>query len=368
MARTRSPHAPEGPPLKAQAWQFLEATFRDLFANPTQERGSWITAFDSQIPLAQRNNVNAVLERSKRKEPTKPYRVGLVIQLAFALSTPERLDITYRHPGARGTAGVAGKLGDLLRSRHVVSSVDVYQNIGKNDENLIRNNCREFDRFLQWASGQRATKEQLRTVFQYACLKIAGTARPIRPLPEINQAKLTFANVMALFHELLAAPSGGAHEQFIIASLLHSRLEQTGSQQRVETKNLNASDQSSRTAADVQVKTGTRTDEAYEVTANEWKEKLGGAAQTIRAHDLSRLHILAQVEDFPEMIRILKGLTDDISALDLRAFIAVLTSELRKQFRTSALRRLYELLDRLQPNTDLVNAYVERLQQQGLTN
>jgi hypothetical protein len=61
------------------------------------------------------------------------------------------------------------------------------------------------------------------------------------------------------------------------------------------------------------------------------------------------------------MIRLLKDRQDDISAIDLRAFMSVLTAELRRQYRASALQRLYELLDRYQPNVDLVNQYVDRL-------
>ena len=171
---------------------------------------------------------------------------------------------------------------------------------------------------------------------------------------------------MSLFADMLGSGSGGAHEQFIVAALLHARVEQIGSRQHVETKRLNASDLSSRSAADVQLKTGTKVDDAYEVTANDWEEKLQGAAQTIRAHDLSRLHILAKVDDFAEMLALVKSRQEDISAIDLKAFISVLLCELRKQFRLACLKRLYDLLDRYQPDIELINRYVDRIEAFGL--
>jgi hypothetical protein len=136
--------------------------------------------------------------------------------------------------------------------------------------------------------------------------------------------------------------------------------------ERVDTKNLHASDSSSGTAADVQVRSGSRVDEAYEVTANEWEEKLAGADQTIRAHDLARLHILAKVSDPGGTIKKLLAQPNDISVIEIRDFVAVGVSTLLKQFRRAALTRLYELLDRNQPEPDLVNKYVDLLHSRGL--
>lgn len=316
------------------------------------------------MPKLTRENVAAILDRDK--SPTKAYRVALVIQLAYGLAADEPLDITVRHPGARGANGVAGRCGALLKDRHVVASKDVFQNIGKNTTNLARGNFPDFDAVLAWASKPARTKDQLTALLEFACSAIAATARPVLKLPEIDQSKLTFAAIMTLFDEMFRTPSAGAHEQFIVAALLQARLEQEGRSQYVDTKNLNASDQSSRSAADVQIKSGTRVDEAYEVSANDWATKLADAVPTMKAHDLARLHILARVDDPASMLKALSGLAEDISAIDLRAFVSVHTDELRKQFRAAALVRLYELLDRYQPNVELVNAYVTRLGKQGL--
>jgi len=231
----------------------------------------------------------------------------------------------------------------------------------------VRGNFAEFDAFLEWATNEARTKDQLRAALDFACIRIAETARPVLPFPEIVQDRLTFAAVTGLFVQMIGTGSRGVHEQFITAALLHARVLQESGKQTVETKNVNASDESSGTAADVQVKLGTRVIEAYEVTASLWIEKLSGAPATMRAHDLARLHILAKVDDIPRMLTELGKVTEDISAIDLRAFFSVLIAELRKQFRAAALKRLYELLDRFQADNQLVNNYVSLLEGHGLT-
>jgi hypothetical protein len=107
-------------------------------------------------------------------------------------------------------------------------------------------------------------------------------------------------------------------------------------------------------------------DEAFEITANDWQTKLSGVDSTIKAHDLARLHVLAQVNDVAGMLDMLKKQPFDVSVIGLEAFISVLTAELRKQFREMALKELYDLLENRQPNLDLVNAYVDGLFANGL--
>jgi hypothetical protein len=108
-------------------------------------------------------------------------------------------------------------------------------------------------------------------------------------------------------------------------------------------------------------------EEAFEVTANQWNEKVDGAAQKMQAFDLPRLHIIAEVGDHAAMLHELAARPEDISVLELRGFFAAVTAELRKAGRAAALQRLYELLDRRQPDKELVNAYVRLLHSHGLT-
>jgi hypothetical protein len=317
------------------------------------------------LPQGHVENIDKVL-----RSPSVSYRDALIIQLAYGIESEEKIDLTRRHPGARGVNGVAGRVAKLLSESHVHSIKDAYQNIGKNTENLVRGNFPEFDSFLRWASAEETKKDQLTAALEYACAEVASTARPIDPMPLIDASKLTFAAVTSLFEEMFCMRTHGAFEQFTVAALLHAQTEASGnSGLRVETKSLNASDKSSRVAGDIQIMTGTRIVEAYEVTANEWESKIGSAGQTIRENDLSRLHIVAQMGggSKDEMIERLMSLRDDISVLDLAGFTSTLLAGLTRQYRVVALTRLYEFLDRYQPDPMKVNDYVRLLEKHRLT-
>lgn len=291
------------------------------------------------------------------------YRDGVVIQLSYGLANPAG-DLTRRPVGSRT---LAQQLGVFFAERHIRHVKDAYQNIAKNTENLARGNLPDFDALLHWANG--ASPAEREHALKYACAAIAATARPVLPMPALNRSSLTFARCARLVRELLATPSGGSFEQFTVAALLNTLVSDTaGGAYRVETKSLNASDRSSYAAGDVQIATGNRVIEAFEVTANEWRTKLASASKTIKDNDLSRLHIIAarpegqraEVEDA------LAAIAEDVSVLDVRQVADVLLAVLTRPQRAEALARLYEYLDRYQPDVDRVNIYVQRLEAAGL--
>lgn len=188
-------------------------------------------------------------------------------------------------------------------------------------------------------------------------------------MPLLVVGRLSFGSVLGILTELLSTPSGGTHEQFVVAALLHALVEQTGPPgYRVETKSINASDQSASTAADIQILTGNRTIEAFEATANDGSSKSPMIHEIIRRYDLSRLHIVAGVR--AEQQGVVAGqtalLADDVSVLELRGFVSTLLAALTRQFRGRALERLYEYLDRYQSEIDRVNAYVDLLRRRNL--
>lgn len=286
------------------------------------------------------------------------YRDGVLIQLGYGLEDAT-LDLTKRPEGARG---MAQQLGVFLAERHIVAVKDAYQNIAKNTDQLARGNVAEFDRLLNWANG--AKKAEREAALKFACAAVAATARPVLPMPVLNRSALTFARTTDLLLSLLGVPSGGAYEQFAVAALLHTMVANHAADQvRVETKSLNASDRSSFAAGDVQIATGSRAIEAFEVTANHWAKKIDGASKTIRDNDLSRLHILAIRPDGEraKVIERLNQLAEDVAVLDVRQAVEVLTAVLTRPQRAEALMRLYEYLDRYQPDTERVNELVRRL-------
>ncbi len=291
------------------------------------------------------------------------YRDGVLIQLGYGVADPS-LDLTQRPEGARG---MAQRLGVFFAARHITAVKDAYQNIAKNSVSLTRNNVPAFDRLLVWATAAGTAERE--TALRLACAVVATTARPVLPMPPINRGALTFARFVGLLHTLLASPSGGAFEQFAIAALINSVVINHGEgRARVETKNLNASDRSSFAAGDVQVVTGTRVLEAFEVTANDWRTKVEAASKTIRDNDLSRLHVIATRPDGDRAAALadLRALAEDVSVLDVWQVVEVLAALLTRPQRAEALTRLYEYLDRYQPNTERVNLFVRKLGEAGL--
>lgn len=292
------------------------------------------------------------------------YREAFMIQTAFGLCQPG-LDLRL---GQEGRRGIAANLSKQLKERHVRATADAFQNIGKNVVNLVRNNVAAFDELLIWAAG--ATLEELQAAFDYTMGSLALTARPVLPMPELIVAKLTFYSTARLLDAMLDRPSGGAHEQFIVAACLEALLDEFGhggiAGLRVETKPLTASDASSKFAGDIQIKRGNRTEEVIEVSAADWRLKLQQAVAAIRSAD-ARAHVIAYTRDrTTESESELATLGADVSVIDVRAFIRVLIAVMRRPARAEALARLYEHLDRNQPNITLVNAYVELIRLHGL--
>ena len=186
-------------------------------------------------------------------------------------------------------------------------------------------------------------------------------------MPTIDATRLTFASVTAVFDEMLATSSGGAHEQFIFAALLNAVVEEAGSG-RVATKSLSAADAPAATAADVQVFDGGIVEEAYEVTANEWGTKVSHAVEVLRLHDLKRVHIIGRAQSVRiEELRAEIPPGADISVLDVRREVHSLTHRLQRTGRRAALVKLYEHLVQRQPRDDLVSQYIQLLEAGGLT-
>jgi hypothetical protein len=335
------------PRTSERAKELICKTFEDLLLG----KASWSNSLNA--PEAIESQVNKVLISSNIS-----YRDALVIQFAFWLAVGSTVNIQIRQEGGRG---VSKWFGEFLSSKHIRAVKDAFQNIGKNTDQLARGNDEYFDSILLWGSNPDRSFEEIQDAFHFCCLQIAANARPILGMPALNRGALTFGRVSGLLSRLYATPSSGAYEQFSIAALLHAVIEQQGlATFRVETKNLNASDKSSRSAGDIQILLGNRVVEALEVTANDWTEKLIGAEKTIRDNDLSRLTIVATGVNAASdsLINRLKELSLDLSVLEVNSFASSLVSALTRQGRASAINRLYELLDRYQPKVEVVNQFV----------
>ena len=344
-----------------QAVSNLVETALLRFLDPTGDAEIAIVKARRKLPAAIALKLDNVLSL-----PQVSYRDGVVIQLAFGLEDGA-VDLTVRPEGGRS---VSQRLGLLFKSKHIKGVADAYQNIAKNTDELCRGNQPDFDDVLRWADD--ATADERQTAFEFVIASVALTARPVQSMPRLNLKDLTFYRVAKLMDELLNIPSAGAHEQFSVAAFIHALIEEFGlggpSGLRVETKRLNASDASSKTAGDIQILRGNRVEEAFEVTANDWATKIDNASRTLKDADLQRAHIVATVgASFLDEANQLGAVDIDVSVIDVSALLRTLIAVMRKPARYAALARLHDYLDRYQPEIGRVNAYVDLLRKHRLT-
>jgi hypothetical protein len=293
------------------------------------------------------------------------YRDGVLIQLAWGLELSE-FDHTTKGEGARSTAS---RFASELSRRHIPGVKDAYQNIGKNSPNLARGNEPAFDSLLRWMN--HADESERGELLALAAALTAQTARAVLPMPQLARAELSFAKVISFLDELLSTPSQGAHEQFAVAAFLEALIDEFGlsgvGALSVRTKNINATDASSGTAADVQIMRGNRIEEAFEVSASGWRGKVEQALAAARSADLARVHILAHVAQSESFAEASTGnASTDLTVIDVRSFLRTLVAVLKKPGREVALQALYTHLDRKQPVVERVNAFVRMLSSHGL--
>lgn len=331
----------------------------DRHLNAPQDAPARIEDLRRKLPV----NVLALLEGTLRAPLS--YRDGVFIQLAWGLEEPG-FGHTLKGAGARSAAKA---FATALSSRHIAGVKDAYQNIGKNTANLARGNVAAFDDLLRWMD--TAEPEVREALLDLLSAMVALTARAVLAMPTLAPVELSFLNVAHLLESLFKLPSGGAYEQFAVAALLGAVIDQFGmggiGHLHVKTKNINASDASAGASADVQIMRGSEILEAFEVSASDWRGKVGQAVSAAKSIGTYRAHVLAYGDDLGGLREALADTTSDISVMDVRGFSRLLLGVLKKPNRAAALVRLYELIENNQPDVERVNAYVELLGSHGLT-
>jgi len=297
------------------------------------------------------------------------YRDASLIVLAYAVHVGSAADIATPPTGRRS---VAQRLAGLLDELNVRARRDAFQTLAKGTSTLLGRKREAWNRLLEWGERQPSI-EPVDQAMRYLATGIVATARDLPAIPTLDVSRLTFRRVLHIIEELFSRPSGGAHEQFLFAALLHALAEERGNR-RVETKTLSAADASAGTAADVQIFEGGKVIEAYEVTANAWHSKVAQATAVMRHYDLRRVHIVA-----PGPAPSAKGLKDavaatplpagtvirdlDLSVLDLSHECRSLVHRLSRTGRRAALTKLWEHLASRQPNDELVRRYVDGIRE-----
>lgn len=293
------------------------------------------------------------------------YRDAVLTLLAFPTGNATIYDVTDRFNGDRPTSDW---LGSFLRSHDIVAVKSALQNSSFRHSFVHdRIDSPELRRILTWASDVDRSPEDVRLVFERIARRTAETARIISPLPQLDATRFTFQQTLSVIDRLLSVPSGGAYEQYIFAALKAAEVETSTEGLRVETKSVSAAD-AGRTAADVQVVRGqAEVVEAYEIAASPWTDKIVQAAEVVRQHGLSRVHIVAHAagttaDQVTAAIAVagLPSTTDprllDVSVLDLRSEIRSLVARLSKSGRRLCVERLWQILAEYADSSD-----VERL-------
>ena len=298
-------------------------------------------------------------------------RDGMLTLLAMEVEHGTLID--WRKQGLYNPARGASKyLSSTLYPRlHIAGSREALQTGVKGVDRYIDRKNATWKAILEWASepGDAPGIAHVEAAFHYLAAGVAATARNLPAMPILDTPKLTFPAVFALLDDMLRQNSGGAHEQFIFAALLEGWRGQLGEQGVVETKNLNATDASAGTAADVQEKHRGQVGEAYEITANDYTTKVDQAKDTLRHHDLPRVHIVARGAAKATGDEIADALPGDVdlTVLDVREEVRSMLARLDKPHRRYALQRLYKLLVDKQANDQLVRDFVSALAARDLT-
>lgn len=300
-------------------------------------------------------------------------RDGMLTLLAMEVEHGALID--WREQGIYNPARSASRyLGSRIYSRlHIAGSGEALQTGVKGVSRYIDRTNATWKAVLEWASKPALDGDggitHIEAAFHYLAAGVAATARNLPAMPVLDTPKLTFPAVFVLLDDMLQRNSAGAHEQFVFAALLEAWREQLGELGVVETKNLNASDSSAGTAADVQEKHRGQVTEAYEVTANDYKSKVHQAEKTLRQHDLPRVHIVARDAAKAPGGEIANALPAglDLTVLDVREETRSMLARLGKPHRRYALERLYTLLVDKQANDQLVQDFVLALTARGLT-
>lgn len=344
-----------------KASRLIAQTMTEYLAD-SKKRQATIDQAKAALPVA----VIAKMDTALLYGKADAYREAILIQSAYQVVADKRLDLTLAVPGARDCGK---RLGVFLKANHISGTKDAYQSIGKNVSNLIRGVLPPYDELLIWTKG--ATGDQIEAMFHYMAASLSALAKPVKPMPKLDQGTLDFGAVTNLVNDLLSRPSGGAYQQFLVAAFIEAAIEEFGAGGingfKVDTKSLNATDATSRVAGDVQVRQRGSTAAAFEVTANDWKFKLDQALQSAREGGLGRIHILAAVEggamkDASEVT----GKAADISVLDVRSFLHSVNAFLQKPTRAVALAAMHPLLVDRQPKLERVDEYVDALHRHGL--
>lgn len=254
--------------------------------------------------------------------------------------------------------GIRGSYGDKrLATQLGLRSITLHNAITAFDENLgwkgnvtnsrLQNDVR-FDGFARTLADLNA--EQRTICADYMAARFAESRKVIAPLPPVADDVLTYARARKLFCSLLAIPSEGNVQQFLIAALLCVHRQRYGYD--IRTHHVHASDRFDTTAGDIEELLNGDLVRAYEVTVRpDWKNRVGDFRKKMDGVRLRKYTIIAsnvnRDEDLAEpadMIRFLAPYGRDIAVVDIQDFVNVFAMELHADELRRAVTQTYSYL------------------------
>ncbi len=185
---------------------------------------------------------------------------------------------------------------------------------------------------------------------EYMAARFAESRQVIAPLPPVGNDVLTYARARLLFYSLIAIPSEGNIQQFLVAALLQVHRARYGYE--IRTHHVHASDKFDTTAGDIEELHDGNLLRAYEVTVRpDWKNRVGDFRAKMDQAGLKKYTIIASNvgtdEDLAEpasLIRFLHPYGRDIAVVDIYDFVNVFAMELSAEELRRAVNQTYSYL------------------------
>lgn len=238
--------------------------------------------------------------------------------------------------------GIRGQYGDKrLATQLGLRNITLHNAVTAFGENLgwkgnVTNSRLENDvRFDTFARALAQLSAEERTVCaDYMAARFAESRKVISPLPPVSDDVLTYARARKLFYSLIAIPSEGNVQQFLIAGLLFIHRQRYGYD--IRTHHVHASDRFDATAGDIEELLNGDLVRAYEVTVRpDWKNRVGDFRKKMDGANLRKYTIIASnvnrdddLAEPAEMIRFLTPFGRDIAVVDIQDFVNVFATEL----------------------------------------
>lgn len=254
--------------------------------------------------------------------------------------------------------GIRGKYGDKrLAAELTFRHVTLHKSITAFGENLgWKGNVRNFQlssdaRFSGFLTNlKKLGVEERRSLVRHIAWRIFESRVVPKALPKLPSNYLSYARSLALCETLLAIPSEGHIQQFLVAAFLEVHRRRFGN--RIVTHHPHASDKFDGTTGDIEEFRDYELVAAYEVTVrSDWKNRLTDFASKVEEARLTKYIIFASnVRNDPDLfpasnlVDFVERLHFDLAIVDLLDFFSVFCAELQREEIEQVINRAYEFL------------------------